>query len=111
MSEPAAESPVETAEDEIPDKAEELNTDEIKVKESGAIDPTKRRLELWNQSTSRKLMVQIQQNRVCSICCRAHRSPFPRNVLQVVTCRNPIIHRHSLMKVLVLPVLVQTVAL
>ena len=64
ISQPAAESPVETAEDEIPDKAEELNTDEIKVKELGAIDPTKRRLELWNQPTSRKLMIQIQQNRV-----------------------------------------------
>ena len=60
MSQPAAESPVETAEDEIADKAEEPDTNEIKVKESAALDPTKRRLELWNQSTPRT----IQHNRV-----------------------------------------------
>ena len=64
MSQPAAESPVETAEDEIGDKAEEPNTDEIKVKESAALDPTKRRLELWK---SRKLMIQALPTRVCSI--------------------------------------------
>ena len=52
--EPAAESSVETVEDEIADKAEEPNTDEIKAKESAALTPTKRRLELWNQSTSKK---------------------------------------------------------
>ena len=43
--EPAAESSVKTAEDAIADKAEEPNTDEIEVKESAALDPTKRRLE------------------------------------------------------------------
>ena len=64
MSQPAAESPVETAEDEIADRAEEPNTDEIKVKESAALDPMKRRLELWSQSTSRKLMIELQQNGV-----------------------------------------------
>ena len=74
--EPAAESPVETAEDDIADKAEEPNTDEIKVKESAALDPTKRRLALWNKSTS----------------SRAQRSPCPRKALQGVTCRNIIIH-------------------
>ena len=52
VQEPAAESPVETAQDEIADKAEEPNADKNKVKES-ALDPRKRRLELWNQSTSR----------------------------------------------------------
>ena len=47
--EPAAEPPVETAEDEIADKAVEPNTDEIKMKKSAALDPTKRRLVLWNR--------------------------------------------------------------
>ena len=65
--EPAAESPVETAEDEIADKPEEPNTGEIKVEESAALDPTKRRLELRNQSTSRKVMIQVLPTRVCSI--------------------------------------------
>ena len=54
---PAAESPVETAEDEIADKAEELNIEVIMAEEPAALDPTKRRLELWNKSTSRKLMI------------------------------------------------------
>ena len=61
--EPAAESPVETAEAEI---AEESNTEGIMV-ESAALNLTKRRLELWNQSTSRKLMIQVLPNRVCSL--------------------------------------------
>ena len=65
--EPAAESPFETAEDEITDKAEELNIEVIMAKEPAALDPTKRRLELWKQSTSRKLMIQVLPNRVCSI--------------------------------------------
>ena len=54
--EPAAESPNETAEAE-----------EIMVEESAALDPTKRRLEFWNQSTSRMLMIQVVRNRVCSL--------------------------------------------
>ena len=64
---PAAKSPVETAEDEIADKAEELNIEVIMAEEPAALDPTKRRLELWNQSTSRKLMIQVLPNRVCSM--------------------------------------------
>ena len=56
----------ETAQDEIADKAKEPNADTNKVKES-ALDQTKRRLELWNQSTSRKLMIQALPTRVCSI--------------------------------------------
>ena len=48
--EPAAESPVETAEDEIADKAEELKTERIMAEEPAALDPTKRRLALWSQS-------------------------------------------------------------
>ena len=53
--EPAAESPVETAEVEIADKAEELNIEVIMAEEPATLEQTKRRLELWNQSTSRKL--------------------------------------------------------
>ena len=63
---PVAESPVEPAEDEIADRAEELNIEVIMAKES-AFDPTKRRLELWNQSTSKKLTIQVLPNRVCSM--------------------------------------------
>ena len=37
------------------------------AEEPAALDPTKRRLELWKQSTSRKLMIQVLPNRVCSI--------------------------------------------
>ena len=73
--EQAAEPPVETAEDEVADKAEEPNTDDIMAEELAALDPTKRRLELWYQSTSRKLMFQVLPNRVCSIAARAYRSP------------------------------------
>ena len=62
MSQPAAESPVETAEDENADKAEEP----IKEKES-ALDPTKRRLELWSHSTSRMVTIQVLPNRVRSL--------------------------------------------
>ena len=65
--EPAAESPVETAEVEIADKAEELNIEVIMEEVPAALDPTERRLELWKQSTSRKLMIQVLPNRVCSI--------------------------------------------
>ena len=65
--EPAVEPPVETAEAENADNAEEPNTEEIMVEESAALDPTKRRLELWNQSTCRKLMIQVLSNRVCSL--------------------------------------------
>ena len=65
--EPAAEPPVETAEDEIADKAEEPNTHEIKVKESAALDLTKRRLELRSQSTSRSKKQSAYD------CCRACR--------------------------------------
>ena len=65
--EPAAESPVETAEFEIADKAQELDIEVILAEEPAALDPTKRRLELWIQSTSRKLMIQVLPNRVCSI--------------------------------------------
>ena len=68
---PAAESPVETGEDEIVDKAEELNIEVIMAEEPATLDPTKRRLELWNQSTSRKLMIQVLPNRVCSRCFRS----------------------------------------
>ena len=94
--EPAAESPVETAEDEIADKAEEPNTDENKVKES-ALDPTKRRLELWNQSKSGKLMIHLlPTNQSVLTHCRAHRSRCPRKVLQGVACRNLTVHLHSL---------------
>ena len=67
--EPAAESPVETAQEETADKAKEPNADKNKVKES-ALDPTKRRLELWNQSTSRKLMIQALPTRSCSITAK-----------------------------------------
>ena len=64
---PAAESPVETADDEIADKAEELNIEVIMAEEPATLDPTKRRLELWNQSTSRILTIQVLPNRVCSM--------------------------------------------
>ena len=37
------------------------------AEEPAALDSTKRRLELWKQSTSRKLMIQVLPNRVCSI--------------------------------------------
>ena len=81
MSQPAAESPVETTEAEIADKP---NTDEIKVKESAALDPTKRRLELWKSSTSRNLMTHVQQNRVRSTVAehanhRARESDMPKS--------------------------------
>ena len=56
--EPAAESPVDK--DETADKAEELNIEVIMAEESAARDP-------WKQSTSRKLMIQVLPNRVCSI--------------------------------------------
>ena len=62
----SAPEPVETAEDEIADKADELNTEATVAEEPAALDPTKRRLELWNQSTSRKLMIQVLLDRVCS---------------------------------------------
>ena len=67
--EPASQSPVETAEDEIADKAEELNIEAIMAVEPAALDPTKRRLELWDQSTSRKVMIQVLSNRVCFDHC------------------------------------------
>ena len=68
---PAAESPVETAEDKIADKAEELNIEVIMAEEPATLDPTKRRLELWSQSTSTKLMIQLLPTRVCSRCFRS----------------------------------------
>ena len=67
MPELAAESPVETAEVAIADKAEELNIEVIMAEEPAALDPTKRRLEFWNQSTSRKVKIQVLPTRVCSI--------------------------------------------
>ena len=91
--EPAAESSVKTAEDAIADKAEEPNTDEIEVKESAALDPTKRRLERALEP------VDIQEGNDPGTTkqsvfdrCRAYRSPCPRKVLQDVTCRNLTVH-------------------
>ena len=49
--EPAAELPVETAEDEIADKAEELNIELIVAEEAAALDPTKR--DDWSFGNSR----------------------------------------------------------
>ena len=86
--EPAAESSVETVEDEIADKAEEPNTDEIEAKESAALTP---RRDDWSFGTSRhprKVMIQVLPNRVCSITAeRTDHPPCPRKVLQDVTCR------------------------
>ena len=86
--EPAAESPVETAEDEIADKAEELNI-ELTVAEPAALDPTKRRLELWKQSTSRKLVVQVQPNRVCSMLPSVQTTVCEKGASVVTAARSP----------------------
>ena len=39
----------------------------IMAEEPAALDPTKKRLELWKQSMSTKLMIQVLPNRVCSV--------------------------------------------
>ena len=87
----AAEPPAETVEVEIADNAEEPNTEEIMV-ESAALDLTQRRLELWNQSTSSKLMIQVLPNRECSLDAERTGHRVRERRFQGVTCRNLVVH-------------------
>ena len=63
--EPAAEPPVETTEAEIAREAEEPITKEIIRGGANSARPDERKL--WNQPTSRKSMIKVLPNRVCSL--------------------------------------------
>ena len=80
--EPAAESPVETAEDEIADKAEELNIEVIMAEEPAALDPTKRTTGALETVDVKEVDDPGSANQSVFDCCRAYRSPRATKVLQ-----------------------------
>ena len=73
------------------------------AEEPAALDPTKRRLELWNQSTSRKLTIQVLRHRVCSMLASVpagHCFLLKQKMFSFLKSKNQSLNDVSIFKVL-----------